>query len=240
MLKPKIRELIRGLRRPFVLLKRKFFLEEVLVLGDSHADVFSHKKFTDHFQNKFFNVVWVGGATVSGLTNPKSKSQALPIFREYIKKTTAATTIVLLGEVDTGFVIWYRANKYITTVSIMLDMAINNYQNLILEISKKSCVVCISAPLPTIRDENDWGEVADARKEVKATQLERTELTVLFNKRMQGFCEANGFNYLSFDNESIGEDGLIRAELYSADPYDHHYDFEKYADMIIKKLKDFL
>ncbi|MCZ6804120.1 MAG: hypothetical protein O7D86_09360 [Proteobacteria bacterium] len=43
--------------------------------------------------------------------------------------------------------------------------------------------------------------------------------------------------YLSFDEESVGENGLVDPFLLNSDPTDHHYDMEKYADMIINKLK---
>jgi hypothetical protein len=239
-IKSQIRKIIspiRNISRPIVLWIIRLFIEEVLVLGDSHALVFNSKKFKAYFGNHIFNVVIVGGATVSGLKNPNSKTQALPIFRDSIKKSTAARTILLLGEVDTGFVIWYRAEKNKTPIAIMLDRAIENYQRLLIEVSKKSRVICISTPLPTIQDGNDWGEIANARKNVKATQLERTALTIQFNKRIQEFCERNEFTYLSFDNESIGENGLVNPYLLNSDPNNHHYDIDKYADMLINKLK---
>lgn len=212
--------------------------DEILVIGDSHANVFYSRKFRPYFPHHFFNVVVVGGATVSGLKNPNSTTQALPIFMDSLKNSKAATTIVLLGEVDTGFVLWYRAEKYKTPVEIMLDQAIENYKNLLIEISKKTRAICISTPLPTIPDENVWGDIANARKDVKATQLQRTDLTIEFNKKMKEVCEGNGFTYLSFDDESIGENGLVDPWLLNSDPNNHHYDRQKYADMIIKKLKD--
>lgn len=212
--------------------------DEVLVIGDSHANVFRSRKLKSCFPRHFFNIIVIGGATVSGLKNPNSRTQALPIFLNSLKNSKAATTIVLLGEVDTGFVIWYRAEKYKTPVAVMFDQAIENYKNLIMEISKKTRVICISTPLPTIGDENALGDVANARKEVKATQRQRTELTIEFNKQMKEFCEGNGFTYLSFDQESIGENGLVNPWLLNSDPKDHHYDWQKYADMIVNKLKN--
>ena len=143
----------------------------------------------------------------------------------------------MLVEVDTGFVIWYRAEKYKTSVELMLDRAVDNYQHLLRVLSKQSHVICISAPLPTIQDGQNWGEIADARKCVKATQLQRTKLTIRFNKRMQKFCEMNGYSYLSLDDESLGQNGIVSKYLLNSKSSDHHYDRDKYADMIIKKLK---
>lgn len=206
--------------------------KEILVLGDSHALVFCNKKFETIFPDYFFNIVVVGGATVSGLENPNSKTQALPIFMANLERSEAKTVIVLLGEVDVGFVICYRAQKYNTSVEAMLDKAVRNYQRLLSKIAERSHVICISTPLPTIKD----GNVANARRDVKTTQLQRTKLTLEFNKRMKYFCEMSGISYLSLDQESLGEDGLVKCDLATSDPKDVHYDNEKHSDLIVEKL----
>jgi len=91
-----------------ILWSKRMLFDEILVLGDSHAKVFSNRLFKSSFPTYFFNIVKVAGATVSGLKNPNPKTQALPIFLHGIKNSKAATTIILIGEVDTGFVIWHR------------------------------------------------------------------------------------------------------------------------------------
>jgi hypothetical protein len=216
---------------------KKLFCEEILVLGDSHASIFSHKCIRSFFSSYVFNVVSVGGATVSGLQNPNSKTQALPIFIDQVKKSKAKTIIISLGEVDTGFVIWYRAEKYQAQVSEMLDNACRNYQELLSILSKTHRVICISTPLPTIRDGQDWGDIANARKDVKATQLQRTNLTIQFNRNIQEFCKMSAITYLDFDDESIGRNGLVDGKLLNQNTADHHYDSHAYAEMIIQKLK---
>ncbi len=207
------------------------------MLGDSHALVFTSKQFKTYFPNHFFNVLYVGGATVSGLQNPNSRTQALPIFRQTLENSRAETTIIILGEVDTGFVIWHRAEKHQTQVEVTLDTAIENYQSLLTTISKKSRVICISAPLPTIRDGQDWGKIANFRKGIKATHRQRTDLTIQFNKRIQEFCQKSGFFYLALDEESLGRNGLVRDDLINSNPNDHHYGREVYAKMIIAQFK---
>lgn len=219
---------------------RRIFFTEILAMGDSHASIFKLPIFRETFSRRsryIFNVEIVKGATVSGLKNPNSKTQALPIFRQKLQEYQAKIVIVLLGEVDTGFVIWYRAEKYQTSVESMLEVAVENYSNLLLEIARRSRVICISTPLPAIEDDNDWGEIANARKEVKATQLERTNLTLEFNKRMQKFCEANNMDYISLDRESLDDNGLLRLELLNSDRNDHHYDQNTYAKLILGKLE---
>jgi hypothetical protein len=53
---------------------------KILVLGDSHSEVFNYCNTKQ--QNIFFEVVIVGGATSQGSVNPNSNTNALNIFKE--------------------------------------------------------------------------------------------------------------------------------------------------------------
>jgi len=211
-------------------------MHEILVLGDSHTPIFNHPLFKERFPELCFNVVTVIGATASGLENPNTKTQAYPIFKEAIARSAAEQAIVMLGEVDTGFVIWYRANKYRESVSAMMERAVASYSRFLQEVAARFEVLCISTPLPTIQDGNDWGDVANARREVTATQAERTALTLAFNKQMQAFCEQHNIRYLMLDDASLGESGVVRGELLNSNPKDHHYEPDIYARMLVERL----
>ena len=207
---------------------------EILVLGDSHAEVFRMPVVVEAMRPRSARVVTVAGATVSGLQNPNSVSNALPIFNETLSESSADTVVCMLGEVDTGFVIWYRAEKYGYPTHWMLEMAVRSYKTFMEGIARTRRVVCISAPLPTIPDGHTWGEVANARKEVMASQRNRTDMTLQFNGRVSESCRAIGAEFVSLDGVSIGEDGLVSADLLNADPNDHHYDHSRYAALIVR------
>jgi hypothetical protein len=215
-----------AIRRMTIFVKR-LFLSEILVLGDSQASVFWHKPFNKTFQGYFFNVVPVGGATVSGLDNPNSKTQALAEYTSMILDSKAKNIVVFLGEVDTGFVIWYRAEKYQSSVTEMADLALMNYQKLLKGLKDRFHLICISTPLPTIKDGSPHGEVANLRKSIKASQLQRTNLTRMFNKKIEENCSQNDIAYIMLDGESLGDDGLVREDILNKDPADHHYDKDK-------------
>ncbi|MFW6752812.1 SGNH/GDSL hydrolase family protein [Pseudomonas glycinae] len=215
-------------------------MNSVLVLGDSHALVFSSEQMRGLFPEHSFEVISVGGATVSGLKNPNAVTQAMPQYLAALQATTANTVIVMLGEVDTGFVIWYRAQKHGSSVEQMLAQAVGNYQNLLRDIAKKFQVICISTPLPTIRDDMQWGDVANLRKEVTASLSQRTQLTKEFNSLMENFCLKTGISHLNFDELSTDELGQLKETLRNPDPNDHHYDQTAHAKMIEPLLKPVL
>ena len=226
-------------RRTIFRLMRCFFPTKViLLLGASHAEVFKNWRFDWNFPKRVFQTCIVDGATVSGLENPNSKTQAYDRFGKALATSRHSRVIVLLGEVDTGFVIWYRARKYHSDVSKMLDQAIENYTKFLSETSEKAeRVIVISTPLPTIKDGNTWGLVANLRKEVKATQEERTQLTLEFNRRVQAHCKARNLVFIDLDSLSLNENGFVRDELTNRNPLDHHYNQSRYAKILCTTLR---
>lgn len=229
---------IRNLKRRIVLLAKRMLREEILVLGDSHTSIFKQDDIRRSFPKSFFNVINVGGATASGLANPNSKTQAYERFREALANTTAKRIIVMLGEVDTGFIIWYRAKKYNESVGLVTEKAVRTYADFLLEIqSRPASVICISTPLPTIKDGTEWGEVATARKEIIATQIERTALTLHFNQQVEAFCDGHGIAFINLDCKSLGPDGTVDPALLNSNPNDHHYEPEAYARILIEPLR---
>jgi hypothetical protein len=211
-------------------------LSTILVLGDSHAEVFNHPIWTDLFPHHYFHVVSVAGATVSGLTNPNSATQAAPIFQAHLKALTNQTLVCLLGEVDVGFVIWYQAEKYGYSIQEMVVLALKKYQSFLLDLRNHGKVICISTPLPTIGDNNYWGDVSNKRKDVKATQRERTDLTLFFNTAMQIYCQSNCIDYVDCDKDLLAPNRLIHSNFLNPNPQDHHYDATKFATLLASKL----
>lgn len=224
-------------RRPRFL-RRYPAAEEILVLGDSHAAAFRHPRFVWCFPRHYFRVCAVGGATASGLENPHSQSQAAARFAAALRQGIDGTLIVMLGEVDTGFVIWYRAQKHDEPVAAMFDQAVERYTRFIAELAARcERLIVVSTPLPTIADGQELGEIAKLRREVRATQRERTDLTRRFNGAVGAFCAGAGVHHLDLDPDSLGPDGLVRPELLRSDPSDHHYHPGRYAALLCRRLR---
>lgn len=211
----------------------------LLALGDSHARVFQHPHLAKALPGWTIDARPVIGATVSGLANPNSKTQARPQFLQAAQGPADAVA-TLMGEVDTGFVLWYRAEKYGTAVDEMLELALAQYQTLLGELSTRCPLIVISAPLPTIRDGQTWGEVANERRSIKASQRERTELTLRFNAAMQRHCREHGHDFIDLDTAAMGADGLVSPALLNPKATDHHYATGPYARLIAAQLAPLL
>lgn len=214
----------------------------LLALGDSHSAVFEHPKIRAAFPDFTWECVRVPGATASGLENPNdSRTQAYPIFRRALAESAAKRVFVTLGEVDTGFVIWYRSFKYDTDVFHALSRADSAYGVFLDEIAAGGReVVVLSAALPTLGDGAVLGAVANARRLVNIPRRTRTALTLEFNERLHRRCRARGYGFIDLDRDCLDRHGEIRAALLNSDAADHHYEASAYAEILIPRLRPFL
>lgn len=188
----------------------------------------------------YFDVCAVQGATVSGLDNPNSKTHAYANFKAALDGGKYRKIIVMLGEVDTGFVIWFRAKKYQASVEELLAQAIDRYCSFLSEVRRFGQTIAVSCPLPTIQDNNNWGEVANLRKEIDATQHQRTELTLRLNREIAQYCGCADIRFVDLDKDSLGENGPVRSNLMNPNPADHHYAKMPYARLVARKLASVL
>lgn len=233
------RRIVRAVRRRLQLARFNSRLlsrgVHAVAIGDSHAEVF---RYVD-IPGVELDLHMIEGTTASGLENPNSKTQALPLFRERIRHAKRWHPVVsLLGEVDCGFVIWYRAQKYGTSVDTELEHALSSYATFLGEIAARGHhVVVVSPPPPTIVDFQTWGEVANARREVTATQHERTELTLRFAEGLRAF----GYPLLDATTPLLDPaTGLIDERFRNPDPLDHHLNFAEYAPVVAAGLAPLL
>lgn len=204
----------------------------ILVLGDSHSEVFNYcntKQSHIHFE-----AVIVGGATAQGSVNPNSITNALNIFKETLNNTDLNDfryIIINLGEVDCGFVMWYRKNKFNISIEDQLKITTDNLFNFIgLEILpyfESSKIIINGSILPTIQDNTDKKYLKGARSEVTASQKDRTELTIKYNSVLKQKSMINGYNYMDITEYIFNDETkVVHANYLNKSIYDHHLDNE--------------
>jgi hypothetical protein len=213
----------------------------ILVCGDSHTGVF---RYSNTKQSKYrFNVCEVGGATALGLVNPNSKTNALPIFSKTIQNTQACKLIIMLGEVDCGFVIWVRSKRYNMSVDEQINESINNLfifiQDEIINKKKyKPCDIIIAGSvLPTIRDNADKNLLGGARSEVDVSQKIRTMKTLEYNNILKMKCSKYDYEYIDITNFILDKkENIVSSNFLNKNPHDHHLDNEKTYNLWIQEL----
>jgi hypothetical protein len=226
------------LSEAFVKVMDQFAVNRVLVLGDSHAQVFSHYIFKTKFPFIHFDICSINGATASGLENPNSKTKAYSTFTEKLNSTKVGErVIVLLGEIDTGFLIWYRARKYNLSIDEMLNQSVENYIKFLEGAKSNRKLIVLSCPLPTIQDNDAFGEIAILRKEVKVSQSERTQLALTFNLLVKEKCVNSHIVFVDLDPFSLDRNGLVCTYLLNENRLNHHYNPKAYAKLLCTELR---
>jgi hypothetical protein len=212
--------------------------EHVLCIGDSHVTALHRVE----VPGVWFWVDGIAGATASGVLNPNSSTRSGAIFKQRLRRAKRWQQVLLqLGEVDCGFVIWQRAQREGLSVEQQLAVTLDSYESFIRQVLEMGFarVIVLSAPLPTIGDlASEWvGPVASARKEVKATQLERTRLTMRFNESLAERCEGLEVVFVDATSRQLDPStGLIDSRFLRATNLDHHLATKPYARLISERL----
>jgi hypothetical protein len=202
-------------------------------LGDSHVDYFSHAARRGYFGRRRYGACAIAGATAVGLRNPNGKTNAVAILTGYLTGLRPdAIVVVQMGEVDCGFVIWYRAEKYGDGIDRQMEESVAGYFSFVDHAIARGYrhVVVTGATLPTIADDQNWGEVANLRREVRATLAERTALTLRYNARLAEQASRRSLPFVDIAAELLDpQTGVVRREFLNPDPLNHHLDKERAA-----------
>ena len=185
--------------------------EHVLCLGDSHVRVLGRVRVPGAWRHAPSQL---SGATASGVLNPNSTTRSLEVFSARLNRAKPWQSILFqLGEVDCGFVIWHRAERHGISVDEQLDLTVASYAAFLAHVAEMGFrrLVVLSAPLPTISDyPSQLAEVANARKEVTASMLDRTALTLRYNAALEARCRDIERRVRRRHNRTpLGEAGLI-------------------------------
>jgi hypothetical protein len=243
----RLRGVARGIRRHVFdsrILARVGGRTRCVCLGDSHIRIFSHIQQRELLERIWFDVVRVRGATALGIVNPNSQTSALGVFRARLARTPRWQQLLfMLGEVDCGFVIWYRAEQRHAGVDEQLNDTIDNYLSFLRSVRADGFqrIAVISAPLPTIADGQTWGEIANLRQAVRASQLQRTALTLRYNELLGERCVAEGIQFVDATSRQLDPTtGLVRQEYLNSNPLNHHLDADLYAQLIVDGVRPVL
>ena len=212
----------------------------VTVVGDSHALVFDELRARRLLPGVWLDVVSVGGATALGLANPNSTTNAVAIFSDVLRRTPASRpTIFMLGEVDCGFLIWYRSTTRGSTVDDEFQQSLERYTAFLDEArdaGRRSIIVLSVAP-PTVPDYSVWVGLENARRDVTASIEARTELTRAYNRELGLWAVANSAEFIDLDTDLIDPStGLLDERFRNPDPYDHHLAPIPFAALLAERL----
>jgi hypothetical protein len=223
-------------RRSLARMRRR---SHVLCLGDSNVQVMRHVM----VPGAWFRATALVGATASGVLNPSSKTGSFETFTARLDQAKPWQEVLLqLGEVDCGFLIWRRADRYALSIEEQLAQTLDSYAAFIDGVRRRGFrrVIVLSVPLQTIIDyPSALGEVANLRKTVTALQGQRTEPTLLFNSELRTRCAELGVVFVDVTSGHLDpRTGLIDPGFLRETQHDHHLADEPYARLIASQLRE--
>ena len=202
------------------------------VVGDSHVAPFRRASELGLIRRDC-RFTAVGGATAVGLRNPNALTDAVGIFKAaLLPASSSCIPVIQLGEVDCGFVIWHRARRNGEDVARQLEASVAAHLGFVdaLVSGGYPSVVLTGATLPTIRDGHAWGEVANLRREVTASQAARTALTLDYNAMLREAAKERGLPYVDISDRILDRgSGVVDRAFCHPDPEDHHLHPERAA-----------
>lgn len=203
-------------------------LSSVFYLGDSHVRYLKKAARMGLLAPHAVSGVEVGGATAVGMRNPNAKTNAIGKFRARVSRQPRESVVVMhLGEVDCGFVIWHRAEKYGEPIDAQMASSLDAYFEFVDELLNLGFrkIIITGATLPTITDEDQSGDVVLKRSSVRVSQLERTNLTLRYNEQLNARATERELPYVDISADVIDPaTGVVRSRMRNRNPEDHHMD----------------
>jgi hypothetical protein len=218
--------------------------KHLIALGDSHLEALKFAADLNilNVGSSLFSIV--PGATVVGLRNPNSLTNAVNVFKESLASQSRDSHVLLhLGEVDCGFVMWWRAVKNGESIEAQVKESLFAYREFLNDVLKMGFTkVCVTgASLPTIRDGVDMSEVANKRGEIAISLQERTNLTLRYNRSLAEMAANLGFGYFDVGNATLDRSsGVVHDFFRNPDPTDHHLDRSKVAGIWAERCNAFV
>jgi hypothetical protein len=211
-------------------------------LGDSHARVFDRIQEGALLRRTSLDVTRVLGATALGMANPNSRSNALVDFTRALRGVpTDLPLITLLGEIDCGYLLWYRADRAGHDVSVEFEQSLAAYTGYLADLQQRghSRLIVAMVPPPTVQDYAEWAGLDNARKHVTASLAQRAELTRSYNRRLREWAGAHRAEILDYEDDVTDPaTGMVRPELVHPDPLNHHLDPERFAAVVASRMRE--
>jgi hypothetical protein len=192
----------------------------VLCIGDSHLEPMNLVRDSGHLTQTRLVVHAVGGATASGAQNPNSKTNAYATWLPYLSRLGPDVTVVsVLGEVDTGFLIFTRPDH-----DEGLARSVTRYQEFLDKevLSRGAKLIVASVIPPVIEDYSTWPGPDGQKRDIDASWDQRNQMSSRFNDAMAAWCVERGAAYLDLGAGIRDERGRVRPEFRHPNSDDHH------------------
>jgi hypothetical protein len=212
----------------------------IMFIGDSHTNIFTNKNIKNALRGKTSTVLSVNGATARGIQNPDSKTNARKLFIRLLTLANRKSPIIIgLGEVDCGFLVWYKSKRNKTSAQSELIKSIENYKRFLLRIKIKmgfNNLIVYNVVLPSVKKYDPIIYKWSPRKNIHIGIKKRTGITQHFNKEIKKFCNMNNIKFIDLDKYLLNKKtGIINEKFVNKKTNDHHLNPELLSKILVKE-----
>lgn len=199
----------------------------ILVLGDSHCGVYEYCFDQGYLVPHLLNCEIVAGATAYGLNNDRSATMAWHRFDRALKRyRDFDVVLIMLGEVDCSYALWQKSARTGLPPEAFFDRCFAGLERLLQRVRAEGGaarkVIFAGASLPTIADQYSAVQENQLRRSISATQMQRTQLVLAFNRQLEVFAAMNRIAYFDLTRQTLNPVSGLVDERYLATPEDHH------------------
>lgn len=207
---------------------RMFNGRSILVLGDSHCGVFEYCFDRGLLTPHWLNCEIVAGATAYGLNVDTSATQGWQKFDSALRRfADCDVVVIMLGECDCSFALWKKAEQLNLDPASLIDHSLAGIRRLVRRIRDESSspgrkIVLAGAILPTVSDSAAWRQENQLRREITASQVERTQLVLAFNEKLKRLAGELDLAYFDLTAQTLDSATGLVDEHFAASAEDHH------------------
>ena len=216
----------------------------ILVLGDSHSAVFEYCFDQSLLTPHWLNCEIVGGATAYGLNNDHSSTGGWQKFCAGLTRYPSFDTVmIVLGECDCSYALWKLAERADLPPERLLDRSLAGIRRLVGKVRenpKVGKVVLVGAFLPTIQDHLADKQENELRREIRATQAERTRLVLTYNAGLCALALELAVDYFDISEPLLDPQTGLICPQYIDRPLDHHLSQAATSRFFVAALREVL
>ena len=197
----------------------------IYVCGDSHTGVFIYAKKKKY--PRILNIVTVNprpGKTAGGLCRRSNMDFFINPLANL--KAKIDYLIVQLGEIDCDIYLWVRAKGDYNSLIDNLETATDNIIQLAREAIATGNIkqaIILGPIIPILTTHENLPPSLHKRTQVTESHIDRTNLTLLFCKRLKMKAEASGFLYLDINDKIIDKaTGVTHIKVFKGPGGWHH------------------
>lgn len=214
----------------------------ILVLGDSHCGVFEYCFDQGFLAPHLLNCEIVPGGTAYGMMNDHSETMAWQRFNKAMSRyTDFDVVVIMLGECDCSYALWKKSEQCGMPPAMLLERCISGVDRLVKQAkllangSRK--IIVVGAILPTIADDSIATQENPLRRSIAATQMERTQLVLAYNRRLAAYAATERLDYFDMTEQTISPATGLVDHRYLALAEDHHLSHSATGRMWAEQLK---